>query len=171
MSRRWQVVLEAGNDRDYDDPVGMVPGRPNLDESAHTSNQHRMQVAELKTKKAWELGKSPLQGILPNLLMLWMVGSTLNVMSVMMMYVPLSSALKGIFSLNTVFKPYSGPNTKIVLPKLMFITVHFATLLLCIWKINTLGLFPTTASDWIAYLPFKEPHDVTFGGSVLGSSL
>ncbi|KAG1363725.1 ER membrane protein complex subunit 4 [Cocos nucifera] len=51
-----------------------------------------------------------------------------------------------------VFEPYKDSRADILAPKLLFIALNLAGLALGVWKLNTLGLLPTHASDWVSSL-------------------
>ena len=44
----------------------------------------------------------------------------------------------------------------LIVPKLLFIGLHLLTVLLGVYKVNAMGLLPTTTSDWLAFLPHKQ---------------
>lgn len=50
----------------------------------------------------------------------------------------------------------------LIVPKLLFIGLHLLTVLLGVYKVNAMGLLPTTTSDWLAFLPHKQASS---GGS------
>lgn len=51
----------------------------------------------------------------------------------------------------------------LIVPKLLFIGLHLLTILLGVYKVNAMGLLPTTTSDWLAFLPHKQASkDVYF---------
>jgi hypothetical protein len=64
-----------------------------------------------------------------------------------------------------VFDPFKDARTDILLPKLLFIAMNFAALGLGLYKLNSLGLLPTHASDWVSSLP--PPQAVEFSGGGL----
>ncbi|URE16252.1 Transmembrane protein 85 [Musa troglodytarum] len=53
----------------------------------------------------------------------------------------------------SIFEPYKDSKVDILAPKLLFIALNLAALALGVWKLNTLGLLPTHASDWVSSLP------------------
>ncbi|KAG5540814.1 hypothetical protein RHGRI_020895 [Rhododendron griersonianum] len=52
-----------------------------------------------------------------------------------------------------VFAPYKDSKVDLLAPKLLFIALNLGGLALGVWKLNTLGLLPTHASDWVSSLP------------------
>lgn len=47
--------------------------------------------------------------------------------------------------------------SKLALPKVTFIAMQVLTILLGMWKLNAMGLLPTSHSDWLAFLDPKTP--------------
>ena len=45
---------------------------------------------------------------------------------------------------------------ELIMPKLLFVGLHILTMLLGVYKVNAMGLLPTTTSDWLAFLPHKQ---------------
>ena len=48
-------------------------------------------------------------------------------------------------------------DSKLALPKLAFVAMQILTILLGMWKLNSMGLLPTSHSDWLAFLDPKMP--------------
>ncbi|KAJ3323655.1 hypothetical protein HDV06_001385 [Boothiomyces sp. JEL0866] len=46
-------------------------------------------------------------------------------------------------------------NSKITLPIIVFAILNLANFGLGVWKCGSMGLLPTTSSDWLAFLPAK----------------
>ncbi len=60
---------------------------------------------------------------------------------------------------NTVFSRFegSGTNRQILGIKLMYVLIQFALLGLGMYKVNAMGLLPTTRSDWLAWETERQP--------------
>lgn len=67
--------------------------------------------------------------------------------------------LQGILQTNTVFAKFETEGTKTKLLGVKFIYVQMQFLLLClgIYKIYSMGLLPTTRSDWLAWETERQP--------------
>ncbi|KAJ7542370.1 hypothetical protein O6H91_10G103300 [Diphasiastrum complanatum] len=94
--------------------------------------------------------------------MMWMAGSTVHLFSIGITISALWQPISALQGVSKVFEPYQDGRTDILLPKLAYIAMNVAGLLLGLWKLNTLGLLPTHASDWVSSLP--PPQMVEFSG-------
>lgn len=48
-------------------------------------------------------------------------------------------------------------NSKLALPKLTFVALQLLTILFGMYKLNAMGLLPTSHSDWLAFMDPKTP--------------
>ncbi|KAL1822988.1 hypothetical protein ACET3Z_009766 [Daucus carota] len=60
-----------------------------------------------------------------------------------------------------VFEPYKDGRVDLLGPKLLYIPFNLAALERGVWKLNTFGLLPTHASDWVSSLPPAQLQGVT----------
>ncbi|KAK4572584.1 hypothetical protein RGQ29_030844 [Quercus rubra] len=65
---------------------------------------------------------------------------------------------------SAVFEPYKDSKVELLGPKLLFIALNLGGLALGVWKLNTLGLLPTHASDWVSSLPPAQEVEYSGGG-------
>ncbi|CAL5419386.1 unnamed protein product [Camellia sinensis] len=125
--------------------------------------------------KAWEVAQSPFKNLLMMGFMMWMAGNTVHLFSIGITFSALwqpISALQGVgkgavhrssrpgFIVKpsakltiSVFQPYKDNKVDLLGPKLLFIALNLGGLALGVWKLNSLGLLPTHASDWVSSLP------------------
>ncbi|THU61437.1 hypothetical protein C4D60_Mb07t23270 [Musa balbisiana] len=73
-------------------------------------------------------------------------------------------ALRASAWVKPVFEPYKDSKVDILAPKLLFIALNLAALALGVWKLNTLGLLPSHASDWVSSLPPAPEVEYSGGG-------
>ncbi|KAL0709329.1 hypothetical protein Bca4012_016307 [Brassica carinata] len=175
--RRWAVDFSdqstVPSSRDILDPPGFSRASPEQDDSA-TSRQKKDAEANWKLQKAWEVAQSPFKNLMMMGFMMWMAGNTVHLFSIGItfsaLWQPLSalqsvgkskqtppSLLKGHF-----FEPFKDNKVELLMPKLVFLALNLGGLALGIWKLNTLGLLPTHASDWVSSLP--PPQEVEHSG-------
>ncbi|KAI8384721.1 uncharacterized protein BYT42DRAFT_597823 [Radiomyces spectabilis] len=118
----------------------------------------------LKVKRAWDVAMSPAKNIPMNAIMIYMTGNGVQIFSVMITAMLFIQPVKAIMSLKQTFERFetpgaaarAQPGADLLLPKLTFIAIHVLTMLLGVYKINAMGLLPTTTSDWLAFLPPKH---------------
>ncbi|KAF7732043.1 ER membrane protein complex subunit 4 [Apophysomyces ossiformis] len=113
--------------------------------------------------RAWDVAMSPAKNIPMNAIMIYMTGNGVQIFSVMITFMLFFQPAKAIMSIQQAFERFestgasrSQPGADLLLPKLAFIALHVLTMLLGIYKVNAMGLLPTTTSDWLAFLQPKE---------------
>ncbi|KAI9710259.1 MAG: hypothetical protein M1820_002752 [Bogoriella megaspora] len=113
----------------------------------------------LKLKKAWELAIAPAKQLPMNGIMMYMSGNTLQIFSIMMVWMLFKNPINALLNINPTFARYETDSTKanMVLVKLAFVATNLLALALGIWKVNAMGLLPTTRSDWLAWEVERQP--------------
>ncbi|WPK24608.1 hypothetical protein PUMCH_001887 [Australozyma saopauloensis] len=110
------------------------------------------QLDKLKVKKAWEFATSPAKSIPMNLIMSYMTGNSLQMIPMMMTFMLLWSPLAAIFNdTNRGFEPFATERNRheLILPKLVFILCHVASILIGVWKLDKMGIIPHKEADWM----------------------
>ncbi|KAI1007235.1 hypothetical protein K3495_g975 [Podosphaera aphanis] len=118
----------------------------------------------LKLKKAWEVALAPVKQLPMTAIMMYMSGNTLQMFSIMMVVMAFKTPLMGLITTNQVFEKFesSGIKSKLVMVKGVYIAMQILALALGIWKVDKMGLLPTTRSDWLAWEAAREPVEVMF---------
>ncbi|KAA8901800.1 hypothetical protein FN846DRAFT_781001 [Sphaerosporella brunnea] len=116
---------------------------------------------DLFLKKAWEIALAPAKSIPMNAIMMYMSGNSLQIFSIMMTAMLFMNPLKALSSVNATFARFDNERTHARLwpVKLAFIALQLATIALGIWKVNGMGLLPTTYSDWLAWETERKPME------------
>ncbi|KAG0323611.1 hypothetical protein BG000_002566 [Podila horticola] len=115
--------------------------------------------------KAWDVALAPGKQLPMQAFMLWMSGNSVQIFSVAITAMLMFSPIKALFSMSQVFERYETVSpvkvpfteSKLALPKVTFIAMQVLTILLGMWKLNAMGLLPTSHSDWLAFLDPKTP--------------
>ncbi len=107
----------------------------------------------LKVKKAWEVALAPAKALPMNAIMMYMSGNSLQIFSIMMVFMLFKNPLSGLLQTNEVFRRYETEGTKknMWVVKLCYVAMQLLALGLGVWKVNGMGLLPTTRSDWLAW--------------------
>ncbi|KAM0942781.1 putative TMEM85/ER membrane protein complex subunit 4 [Dioscorea sansibarensis] len=165
LARRWAVEFTEGPAAtDVPDPLGFA-ARSSLDlEDANQSRQKKEAEANWKSQKAWEVAQSPFKNLMMMGFMMWMAGSTVHLFSIGITFSALWQPISALQSVGKVFEPYKDPRVDTLAPKLLFIALNLAGLALGVWKLNTLGLLPTHASDWVSSLAPAQEVEFAGGG-------
>ncbi|TXG62299.1 hypothetical protein EZV62_013662 [Acer yangbiense] len=154
--RRWAVDFTDNStahiSRDIPDPLGFTRASQDQDDST-MSRQKKDAEANWKSQKAWEVAQAPFKNLLMMGFMMWMAGSTVHLFSIGITFSALWQPISALQGVGKVFEPYKDSKVDLNGPKLLFIALNLGGLALGVWKLNTLGLLPTHASDWVSSLP------------------
>ncbi|KAG2241771.1 hypothetical protein Bca52824_096386 [Brassica carinata] len=120
--------------------------------------------ANWKLQKAWEVAQSPFKNLMMMGFMMWMAGNTVHLFSIGITFCSLAASQRPpeCWQELSVFEPFKDNKVELLMPKLVFLALNLGGLALGIWKLNTLGLLPTHASDWVSSLP--PPQEVEHSG-------
>ncbi|ATY64552.1 ER membrane DUF1077 domain protein, putative [Cordyceps militaris CM01] len=112
----------------------------------------------LKLKKAWEVALAPAKALPMTLIMMYMSGNSLQIFSIMMVFMAFKNPVMGLVNTNQAFERFQTETNsgKILQTKLVYVAMQLGALALGIWKINGMGLLPTTRSDWLMWEAQRE---------------
>ncbi|KAL0254421.1 hypothetical protein SLS55_009896 [Diplodia seriata] len=123
----------------------------------------------LKLKKAWELAIAPAKQLPMSAVGMYMSGNSLQIFSIMMVFMLFKNPVNAIININRTFANFETPGTssRLLGVKLIFVATNCLALALGIWKVNKMGLLPTTRSDWLAWeserLPLERAQFLGWG--------
>lgn len=101
-----------------------------------------------------------------NLLINYMAGNSISIFPIMMVMMALIRSIKAIFTSGQVFKGFEISST-IYLQKFVFFIGNLINVGLALYKCHTMGLLPTHASDWLAFVDAQNRIEFSDGGVVL----
>jgi hypothetical protein len=98
----------------------------------------------LKLKKAWEVAFAPAKSIPMNAFMMYMSGNTLQIFSIMMVYMLFKNPVTALMQTNAQFARFETERNrgKFWLVKAVYVLMNLAALALGVWKVNGMGLLP-----------------------------
>ncbi|KAG5296299.1 DUF1077 domain-containing protein [Histoplasma ohiense] len=113
----------------------------------------------LKLKKAWELALAPTKQLPMNAIMMYMSGNSLQIFSIMMVFMLFKGPIQGLLNTNSAFAKFEAESTKgqMLGVKVVYVLMQCVLLALGVWKVNAMGLLPTTRSDWLAWETERQP--------------
>ena len=90
---------------------------------------------------------------------MYMSGNSLQIFSIMMTFMMFKNPIQSIMNTNQAFRNFETDGTKGALwgVKIVYILANCLLLGLGIWKVNGMGLLPTTTSDWLAWERERMP--------------
>ncbi|KAF2181378.1 hypothetical protein K469DRAFT_589735 [Zopfia rhizophila CBS 207.26] len=140
------------------DPPGYTATVSSKQKSQSSKNAVRKaptleEMDTLKVKKAWELAIAPAKQLPMNAIGMYMTGNTLQIFSIFMVFTLFKTPVMAVLSLQRVFAPFETPGTsnRLIAIKVVYVLMNMLMLGLGIWKVNQMGLLPTTRSDWLAW--------------------
>jgi len=116
----------------------------------------------LKLKKAWEVALAPVKQLPMTAIMMYMSGNSLQIFSIMMVGMAFKNPIMGLMATNQAFEKLEseGIKSKITMVKAVYVAMQLLALALGIWKVNGMGLLPTTRSDWLAWETARDPLEI-----------
>ncbi|KAG0653005.1 ER membrane complex subunit 4 [Hyphodiscus hymeniophilus] len=116
----------------------------------------------LKLKKAWEVALAPVKQLPMTAFMMYMSGNSLQIFSIMMVLMAFKNPAMGLMGTNQAFEKFEseGLKGKLLMVKAVYVVMNILALALGFWKVNGMGLLPTTRSDWLAWETAREPLEV-----------
>lgn len=98
----------------------------------------------LKLKKAWEIALAPTKQLPMNAIMMYMSGNSLQIFSIMMVFMLFKGPIQGLMATNTTFAKFETDATrgKLVGVKAVYVLMQLLLLALGVWKVNAMGLLP-----------------------------
>jgi len=117
----------------------------------------------LKLKKAWEVAIAPAKALPMNAIMMYMSGNSLQIFSIMMVFMLFKNPVNSLLQMNSVFGRFEtvGTREKMWQVKATYVLMNVLALAMGVWKVNGMGLLPTTRSDWLAWESERVPLERT----------
>ncbi|KAJ9149039.1 ER membrane protein complex subunit 4 [Pleurostoma richardsiae] len=147
-------------------PSQAVASSKKRDASKDTKIQQRKpptpeEMDTLKLKKAWEVSLAPVKSLPMTAIMMYMSGNSLQIFSIMMVFMAFKNPIMGLMTTNQAFEKFETDTNKakILQAKLAYVAMQLLALGVGIWKVNAMGLLPTTRSDWLAWEAQREPQE------------
>ena len=98
----------------------------------------------LKLKKAWEIAIAPAKQLPMNAIGMYMSGNSLQIFSIMMVFMLFKGPIQAILSINNVFARFETPGIRQQLlgVKAVYVAMNLLAMGLGVWKVNGMGLLP-----------------------------
>ncbi|KAF2864501.1 hypothetical protein K470DRAFT_254139 [Piedraia hortae CBS 480.64] len=170
MKPQWMVDLATppptkGKSAALPDPPGFISqshrgGKVNKNVATPRKQPSAEEMDTLKIKKAWELALAPAKQLPMNAIGMYMSGNSLQIFSIIMVFMLFKAPVQAIFNMQSTFARLETETNRqqMIVVKLAYIACNMLALALGVWKINGMGLLPTTRSDW---LDWEMPREVS----------
>ena len=98
----------------------------------------------LKLKKAWEVALAPVKGLPMTAIMMYMSGNSLQIFSIMMVFMAFKNPIMGLINTNQAFERFQsdGISGQMLQVKAVYVLMQLLALAVGVWKINAMGLLP-----------------------------
>jgi hypothetical protein len=98
----------------------------------------------LKLKKAWEVALAPVKGLPMTAIMMYMSGNSLQIFSIMMVFMAFKNPLMGLMNTNQAFERFNTENNtaQMLQVKFVYVAMQIVALGVGMWKVNAMGLLP-----------------------------
>lgn len=98
----------------------------------------------LKLKKAWEVALAPVKALPMTGIMMYMSGNSLQIFSIMMVFMAFKNPLVGLMNTNQAFERFNtqSNSAQMLQVKFVYVAMQLLALAVGIWKINAMGLLP-----------------------------
>ncbi|KAL4948956.1 hypothetical protein BDW69DRAFT_198477 [Aspergillus filifer] len=170
---KWVVDLNSplprpsGSTTSIPDPPGFsrkaTTGKGRTEKPISTPSKPA-ETDTLKLKKAWEIALAPSKQLPMNAIMMYMSGNSLQIFSIMMVFMLFKGPIQGLINTNSVFAKFDSESLrgKLLGVKVVYIAMQLLLLALGVWKVNAMGLLPTTRSDWLAWESERQPVEKVY---------
>jgi ER membrane protein complex subunit 4 len=100
------------------------------------------EMETLKLKKAWEVALAPVKSLPMTGIMMYMSGNSLQIFSVMMVFMAFKNPLMGLLNTNQAFEKFESLSGQLLQVKAVYVACQLVALAVGVWKINAMGLLP-----------------------------
>ncbi|ROW09500.1 hypothetical protein VMCG_02367 [Cytospora schulzeri] len=145
-------------------PTQAISSSKKRDASKDAKAQPRKQATPeemdtLKLKKAWEVSLAPIKNLPMTAIMMYMTGNSLQIFSIMMVFMAFKTPLMGLMATNQAFERFETDTNKakMLQAKLAYVAMQLVALAVGVYKVNAMGLLPTTRSDWLMWEAQRDP--------------
>ncbi|KAK4163167.1 hypothetical protein QBC43DRAFT_320086 [Cladorrhinum sp. PSN259] len=168
-SPAWAIELTSpppykSKQPSFPDPPGFPTPQTGSSKKKSTQISQRTpptteEMDTLKLKKAWEVALAPIKSIPMTGIMMYMSGNSLQIFSIMMVFMAFKNPIMGILATNQAFEKFESETNrgKVLQVKVVYVVCQLFALALGVYKVNAMGLLPTTRSDWLAWEAQREP--------------
>lgn len=132
----------------------------------------KVDMMQLKLKKAKEMGWSPGKNFMMTGLMLWMSGAGVHIFSIMITFYAVYNPIKSALTVQTAFARFEDPKmtgpekASLLTSKLTFVLMNCLACSGALYKMSTMGLLPNTPSDWSTLLSVPPNVQLSTGSGL-----
>ncbi|KAH8307145.1 hypothetical protein KR044_006019 [Drosophila immigrans] len=152
---KWALDFNVSKNSDMPSPPGYNP-------TALVNQTEVVRDQRLVIKKSWDLALGPLKQIPMNLFIMYMSGNSISIFPIMMVGMMLIRPIKAMFTTQVTSKMAEGAQG--TGQRIVYILGNLANVALALYKCHSMGLLPTHASDWLAFVQPQTRLEYYGGG-------
>lgn len=152
-------------DRNAVTELSSPPGYSTAASLAHNEVSQDADPNFLIKKKSWDLALGPLKQVPMNLFIMYMAGNSISIFPMMMVGMLFVRPFKALLTTQGTFKMVEVGSA--ILQKLVYILGNIVNIGLALYKCQSMGLLPTHASDWLAFIEPQTRVEYSGGGFTL----
>lgn len=120
---------------------------------------------QLVVQRSWNIALGPIRQIPMNLFIMWISGNSISIFPLMSVIMLFLRPIQALFSIQSTFNLIEGSQAP--LQCLVYTLGNFVMIALAMYKCHTMGLLPTYASDWLAFVDLPESAELSGGGLII----
>ncbi|KAH8273019.1 ER membrane protein complex subunit 4 [Drosophila bipectinata] len=154
---KWALDFNISKNGDMPSPLGYNPAAL-VNQTDAAGRDQRLVI-----KKSWDLALGPLKNIPMNLFIMYMSGNSISIFPIMMVGMMLIRPIKAMFTTQVTSKMAEGAQG--TGQRIVYFLGNLANVALALYKCHSMGLLPTHASDWLAFIQ-PQTRLEHYGGGV-----
>jgi hypothetical protein len=116
-------------------------------------------------KRSWDIALGPIKQVPMNMFIMWMAGGSISIFPIMMVGMMFFRPIQAMMAIQNTFKSIEG--TQAAFQKLVYCVGNLLCLAMAVYKCQTMGLLPSHASDWLAFVDPQQRLEWSAGGIYL----
>ncbi|KAF8065587.1 ER membrane protein complex subunit 4 [Scenedesmus sp. PABB004] len=120
-------------------------------------------LIEKKQQALWTRATSPFRQVGFMVFMMWMMGNSLQIFSIIMTLSGLAGPLTAVLKSAEAFPPDPERKLDTLSPRLLYCLINLGQAGFALHKLNAMGLLPSHPSDWISSMPVPRSLEASTG--------
>jgi len=120
---------------------------------------------QLIVKKSWDIALGPIRQAPMTFFMLYMAGNSISIFPIMIIGMSFIRSVRAFFTVQQAFSMIQGYGA--YLQKVAFCLGNIFNICIAVYKCHSMGILPTHASDWLAFVEPKIQLEYAGGGYAL----
>ncbi|XP_065648399.1 ER membrane protein complex subunit 4 [Hydra vulgaris] len=150
-------VISKVKNYDHLNPVGYT------DQKINASGATQVSDSKLISKRSWNIATGPAKQIPMNLFIMYMGGSSISIFPIMILGMMIFRPIKAMMAYKTTFKMFEEDKQAILL-KIAWFLGNLSGIVIALWRCHSMGLLPTSPSDWLAFKEHRKQLEYVIGG-------